>query len=61
MTPSDLDIWYGESVTDDVSQLFSMTNCTSNNWNVYSCQLHTYQSSSYFLVFNTSTPTNGNT
>jgi len=34
---SDLDIWSGESVTVDVSQLFSMTACASTYWKINEC------------------------
>lgn len=32
LATSDLDIWYGQKVTVDISKLFSITNCSSNKW-----------------------------
>ena len=38
---SDVDIWDGESITVDVSLLFSVTDCPSINWLVSQCDLYT--------------------
>ena len=56
---SDVDIWYGDSITVDPSQLFSVTNCPSSNWNINSCDLITYSVDNSRQVYYPTTPTTG--